>query len=98
MKYIIALLMFATYAHAQEAAIITVPCGETKAIIESLGKDYHEQTIGGGLTKSGDLVRLFTSDKHTFTIVRSNPNGMSCLIASGLNWEGDQPEIQGKKS
>ena len=91
-------LMFAPSAMAQQAAIFTAPCLETKELIASLGKDYHEEVIGGGLTKRDDLLCVFVSPQMTFTIVLTSPNGMSCMISSGTNWTQEKPQVNGTKS
>ena len=87
-------LLFAPSAMAQQAVMFTAPCLETKDLIATLGKDYHEELIGGGLTKRDDLLRVFVSREKTFTIVLTSPNGLSCMISSGTDWS---QEIVGTK-
>jgi hypothetical protein len=88
---VISMMIFAVlnkHANAQSMSIVTaLPCADSKGILKQLTEIYHEQSIGGGLTNSGDEVRLFKSDKDTFTVILSKPNGLSCIIASGGDWQ-----------
>ena len=41
-----------------------------------------------GLSNNGGVVEILTSPKGvTWTIIITMPNGMSCLVAAGKNWE-----------
>lgn len=78
----LALLMaFPTLAAAQ------VPCVERKALIGQLEHKYGEtrRVIG---VQAGHVVEVYASDATgTWTIVRTAPSGIACLLASGDNFE-----------
>jgi hypothetical protein len=40
-----------------------------------------------GMSTNGGLVELYTSENGTWTLMLSQPDGVSCLIAAGENWE-----------
>lgn len=40
-----------------------------------------------GLAGNGTAIEVFVSEAGTFTIVMTWPNGMSCLIAAGKDWQ-----------
>ena len=40
-----------------------------------------------GLASNGSIVELTKSDKGTWTILLTNPRGVTCLIAAGEYWE-----------
>ena len=41
-----------------------------------------------GLAKNGSVIEVLTSDDgETWTILVSQPNGSSCLVAVGEGWE-----------
>ena len=40
-----------------------------------------------GMSTNGGLVELYTSDTGTWTLMLTQPDGVSCLIAAGQNWE-----------
>lgn len=75
-------------ASAQQAV-----CGDRDEIIARLQSGYQESTTGVGLSATGGLVELYTSEKGTWTLMLTQPNGVSCLIAAGDNWENvDSPK------
>lgn len=84
---------FALLGVAASLAIITSAasaqtlCGERQNFISHLGKNHHEATTAMGLTSSGKVIEVLTSEKGTWTIIVTNPEGRSCLIAAGEDWE-----------
>jgi len=40
-----------------------------------------------GVSTNGSLVELYTSENGTWTLMLTRPDGVSCLIAAGQNWE-----------
>ena len=77
--------------------IVTLPCTETKVIETDLANNYQEIPLGGGINPKNHLIRLFKSGK-TFTIVETDPNGISCILSNGENWETDKPPVAGDKT
>ncbi len=75
------------------ASVVATPafaqmvCGNHEDIKKRLETGYQEVPTGMGLAGNGGVIELFTSEKGTFTIVLTRPNGMSCLMAVGENWE-----------
>ncbi len=70
------------HAHAQ-----TQLCGQRASVIGSLAEKYREAPVAIGVTSTGGMVEvLTTSDGTTWTIIMSNPNGTSCLVAAGEGW------------
>ena len=68
-------------------ALAQMVCGNHADIEKRLQEGYSEIRTGVGLAGNGGLIELYTSEKGTFTIVLTRPNGMSCLMAVGENWE-----------
>ena len=63
-------------------------CASHDAAKEQLQKKFHEQVVGRGLTTRGNaMFELFVSEKGSWTLVVSQPNGRSCIFASGENWQ-----------
>jgi hypothetical protein len=62
-------------------------CGKRDDIVARLESGYQEFNSAMGMSTNGGLVELYTSDKGTWTLMLSQPNGVSCLIAAGENWE-----------
>lgn len=87
-KIRIALLSLAgaTALVASSASAQTL-CGERQNFISHLGKNHKEATTAMGLTSSGKVIEVLTSEKGSWTIIVTNPDGRSCLVAAGEEWE-----------
>lgn len=81
-------------ASAAIMAILATPasseenvCGKRDDIVSRLEQGYQEFNSAMGMSTNGSLVELFTSDNGTWTLMLTQPDGVSCLIAAGQNWE-----------
>ncbi len=71
-------------AHAQTQTLL---CDQRASIIGRLAENYREAPVAIGVTSTGGMVEVLTTgDGTTWTIIVSNPNGISCLIAAGEGW------------
>ncbi len=62
-------------------------CDKRQSVIGHLANKYKEATVAIGVTNTGALVEvLSTGDGLTWTIIVSNPDGMTCLLATGEGW------------
>lgn len=67
-------------------------CGARAEILAELTNRYSEAPVAVGLANSGVLIEVLTSDRGTtWTIIVSQPNGTSCLVAAGKQWQ-DLPQ------
>ena len=63
-------------------------CGPHTAVIKALGDKFHETQSATALTSAGTLLEVLTaSDGSTWTIIVSRPDGLSCVVAAGQNWQ-----------
>jgi hypothetical protein len=63
-------------------------CDARQQVLGHLAGKYHENSIALGLATNGGVVELLTAaDGKTWTIVITLPNGQTCLVAAGENWE-----------
>ena len=63
-------------------------CGKREEILGKLNGNYTETPSAMGLSNNGGVMEILTSPKgDTWTIIITMPNGMSCLVAAGENWE-----------
>jgi hypothetical protein len=76
-----ALGLLASSAQAQQV------CTTRADLVKMLGDKYKEQPSGQGLVGDRAMLEVYVSDKGTFTIVSSYPNGVACIIAAGNSWE-----------
>ena len=75
-----------TTARAQSPAQVQ-QCDQRAKVIGHLAQKYREAPVAIGVTTSGGMVEVLTSgDGGTWTIILSNPNGTSCLVAAGEGW------------
>lgn len=64
-----------------------IPCADRTEVIQQLNKQFAEAPVSMGLTNDGSVLEMFVSKDRTFTVIVTNPTGITCLIASGGNWE-----------
>ncbi len=73
-------------AHAQTQSQALL-CDQRASIIDRMAEKYREAPVAIGVTSTGSIVEVLTTgDGTTWTIIVSNPNGTSCLIAVGEGW------------
>ena len=81
------ILSAASYPALISSASAQAQCGPREQIVKSLGDNFKEAPIGVGVTQPGQVLELFASSSGTWTMVVTTPNGTSCLIAAGENWD-----------
>ena len=73
-------------ANAQQLCLIR---GDAVA---QLGKQYGEAVTGRGLVQDGKaMFELLTSEKGSWTLVVTDVNGRSCVVAAGEAWQPIKP-------
>jgi hypothetical protein len=84
-KSFLALTLIALPATAFAAQM---PCSERSEVLSQLGNKYKEAPSAVGIANNGGLIEVLTSkDGSTWTIILSMPNGKSCLLAAGEEWQ-----------
>jgi len=84
----------ASSAIATAAAAVEVPpCGQRAQLIQAMKQIYDERPKATGLISSNELFELFVSPNGTWTILVTNPHGISCIAAAGDNWEQRPGEV-----
>jgi hypothetical protein len=79
---------FATPLAAQVNQGIRMPCHNATEIAKQLSSKYDEAPVAFGLQSNGNLLQVYSStEKDTWTVVSTTPNGMSCIVAAGKRWE-----------
>lgn len=61
-------------------------CGERNDLIRHFGAEYTEVLTAQGLANNGVVWEVLTSPGGTWTIILTNPMGISCLIGAGEAW------------
>lgn len=82
----------ATASPAQAADQQPTACGPHADVVKALGSKFHEQQSATALTSAGTLLEVLTAnDGATWTIIVSRPDGLSCVVAAGEDWQ-DKPD------
>lgn len=63
-------------------------CAKRMDIVKHLSGQYQEQPVAIGLADNGSLLEILaTTDGKTWTLLFSMPTGLSCLMATGQDWQ-----------
>lgn len=62
-------------------------CAPRATLVESLLVRYAEQPVSMGVDAHGAVIEVFSAPAGNWTILMTQPTGLSCLIASGKAWE-----------
>ncbi len=75
-------------AHAQNA------CAPRDTVLERLKTGYGETLAAGGLRSQSQVLEVWASeDTGTWTVLMTDANGMTCVMASGTNWHQNDPKL-----
>ncbi len=72
-------------------AFCATPPMPREQVIYSLKEKHNEQPIGAGM-RPNMMYELHASKSGSFTVVASFPNGTSCVVAAGENWQSIEPD------
>ena len=61
-------------------------CGSRDDFIQQLGAQYSEVLTARGLANNGVVLEVLTSPSGTWTILLTNPVGITCPIGAGEAW------------
>jgi hypothetical protein len=91
-RVLTAALVFGMVATAPPVARAQQACGDRNAMVEQLSRSYGEARKGAGLADQTALFEVWASSATgTWTILKTTPNGIACVIAVGDNWRDDRP-------
>ena len=81
------LLLGAVIAIYSTTAFAQSQCNDRDSVIALLSSKYKEQPVALGVTNTGGLVEVLSTDQgDTWTIIVTTPQGLSCLVAAGEGW------------
>lgn len=86
-NYILSSLAGLLVLGAATGASAQTVCNPRAEILTQLSDRYKEAPTGMGLTASGQVLELLSSENGTWTIIVTNPQGVSCVLAVGEAWE-----------
>ena len=77
-------LITATSAAAQQQPL----CTARSEVLSQLSSQYSEAPVAMGIANNGGVLEILSSQKgSSWTIILTMPNGVTCMIAAGENWE-----------
>jgi len=94
---IVGVLVFAMSAVSFEAHAQSI-CANRSKIVDMLKNGYSEEPVFIGLTSNNSVIEVFASEKGTFTVIVTIPGGASCPVATGNEWQVQQPRKAEVKS
>jgi hypothetical protein len=81
-------LIASAWAQPPTAMALTPACHSHADLAAMLNRKYSEAPNAVGVQANGHLVEVFaSSDGTSWTIVVTRPDGVSCIVAVGENWE-----------
>ena len=66
-------------------------CAPHDTLAVDLAHQFGEQPRSMGLAQDNTVMELYASDTGTWTLTVTLPNGMTCLVAAGDNFESLPP-------
>ena len=74
-------------------------CTDRMAALTHLSKKYAEAPVAMGLASNGGVLEVLSNDSgRTWTILLTMPSGMSCMLATGEDWERLNPTVTGSRT
>jgi hypothetical protein len=62
-------------------------CGPREEVVKALNAKYQESQRALGLINDKAMMEVYISAKGTWTMVVTNDQGMSCVLAAGEAWD-----------
>lgn len=90
-----AVSLAATYGGAAAAE---EGCSARDKMVGHLENKYGERLRGAGLQSLDGLMELYVSDKGSWTLLLTRPDGKSCPVAVGEHWMDQNPTPAGEKA
>ena len=68
-------------------------CGTRDSVVAKLVEKYGEVRRGGGLAGPTAIFEIWASEATgTWTILKTTPDGLACVMAVGDDWQDDAGE------
>ena len=64
-----------------------VICGGHDYLVAKLAEAFEEKRLGYGVAGEAAIFEVFVSAGGTWTILMTDVNGQSCILAAGDGWE-----------
>ena len=85
---LVAIVLPAAVASAQSIERRAAPaCLPHQQVEDQLHRAYAEKKIGHGISGDGNLIEVFMSSAGSFTVIKTSPAGVSCIVDYGEGWQ-----------
>ena len=61
-------------------------CNARDAMLADLAGKFGEKPVAGGPSSKGLVLEVTASASGSWTIIATNPGGITCIMESGLRW------------
>jgi len=75
---------------AATSASAEMLCGERDKIINELKDTWKEDRTAIGLSNNGGVLEVYASERGTWTLLLTMPEGQTCMIGAGEHFEIEQ--------
>jgi len=76
-----------TQETAPPQAAQTRTCLPHDGVDSKLHDEFGEKVLGRGISKDGTLLEVFLAPAGTFTVIKTTPDGLSCVVDFGEGWQ-----------
>ncbi|MGI9357230.1 MAG: hypothetical protein ACR2PF_18995, partial [Rhizobiaceae bacterium] len=66
-------------------------CGPHDKMTDLLGKRYIQKRTGYGVIQQHFIIEVYVSDRGSWTILRTDRLGNTCIMATGHSWQSVAP-------
>jgi hypothetical protein len=79
-------------------AVANPPCGDHDKIVHTLGQKFKETRRVMGVVNSKAVMEIFMSAQGSWTMLITDTSGLSCIAASGEEWQDVPVAVAGLDS
>jgi hypothetical protein len=84
-----AVVVAAVFALPLSVAQAESMCSDRQTVVDYLAREHDEFPVSSGLANNGGMVEVLASEGGaTWTIIITLPDGATCMMAAGLEWQG----------
>lgn len=95
--FLIAVLLGSIFSWPSSAHALA-RCAPHDDLLAELARIYEERLFAIGVTSPGALIEITVSPSGTFTIILTQPPGISCMVMGGEAWELVPVQKPGEKT
>ncbi|KFB08735.1 MULTISPECIES: hypothetical protein [Nitratireductor] len=91
-----ALAAVALFTGSQQATSEASVCAPRDDLVNQLGLQFNESQKAVGMLGAEAVMEVFTSSQGSWTILTTDVNGNSCIMAAGEGWDDNFSTLVGQ--